>query len=144
MESGRIFPVPFSETILVVNYGRPLVSESAASFLDGVETEVLQANTRFGPSAPIPIHGFDHDKDGFEFSTYSPPELPREDHMTWAILGDVLKGVVTIVVREGRQREVVFKVEYSPFGLFMGYGHFISKRPQTLGQQAAPLESHRA
>ena len=143
-ELGRIFPVPSSETTLVVSYGRPFISENAASFLDGVEIEVLQANTRFGPHASIPIDGFDHSKDGFEFSTYSPPESPRKNRMTWAILRDVLEGVVAITVKEGRQREVIFKVEHGPSGSFIGYGHFISKRPQTLGQQAAPLKSHRA
>ena len=127
-DHGRRYPVLNTQTTLIITYGRPLNVVEADEFLEDVEIDVNMAIQVYGPHALLPPNGFDHIDNGFEFSVYSPSELPREDHITRQILRDVVDGVADTVVGERRDREVAFIVEEGPHGVFAGYGHFVAVR----------------
>lgn len=109
----------------------PIVA--ASRFLLRVILEIKGRTARYGTESRIPDDGFDHDLNGFEFSVYSPPEVPRQLHITWDILGHVIDGVSTVVVGSGASREITFVVKTGPDNIFRGYGHFVALRPRVNG-----------
>lgn len=113
---------------MIITYGRPLPLEPADDFLYALESEVEVGMARFGRSTFLPPEGFDYIEDGFDFSIYSPPEMPQHEHATWAILRDVVIGVGTTVIGEHRAREVAFLIEIGVSHIFVGYGHFVAER----------------
>lgn len=126
--AARAYPVPFTDTTLLITFGRPLRFESLSLFLDEVEIQVIKDIERYGGESRIPSGGFDRNMDGFAFSVYSPQELPSQRRVTREILRDVVDGVGGVVVGDCRYNEVFFVIETGPDYVFRGYGHFIAQR----------------
>lgn len=126
--AASVYPIPFTDTTLLINFGRPLRTVSLGHFLDKVEIQVIKEIARYGGKSRIPSGGFDRNMDGFAFSVYSPSELPSQRHVTREILKDVVDGVGGIVVGDRRFNEVFFVIQTGLDDIFRGYGHFVAQR----------------
>lgn len=126
--AGSVYPIPFTDTTLLINFGRTLRPEFLSHFFDEVEMQVIKDVERYGGKSRIPSGGFDQDRDGFIFSVYSPQELPSRRHITREILKDVVDGVGGIVIGDRRFREVYFAIQTGSEHIFRGYGHFVAQR----------------
>lgn len=120
--AARVYPVPFTDTTLIITFGGPLRFELVGVFLDEMEVQVIADIGRYGGESLIPRGGYDRIKYQFDFSVYSPQDLPSQRGVTREILRDAIEGVGNLVVQDRRYNEVFFTIEAGSGHVFRGYG----------------------
>lgn len=77
---------------------------------------------------PIPEDGFDNLVGGFDFSIYSPTDVPIEQRISWGTLALVLEEVTVLILQRHYERELKFEINQGLSQTLIGYGHLVSQR----------------